>query len=139
MFAVKSTRWAAPAILILAAAGCASTSSGLTSSAERLERSAMDLSEEARTDSDGREYGRDAQEFASEARDFRRVVEDRDAEDDDVRDAFRELSERYHALRDEVDDADSREAELDFKDVTEAYLDIEREMRADRDRVARDD
>lgn len=138
MFAVKSTRWTLPALLALAAMGCATTNSSLTSSAERLERSAMDLSEEARMDRDGADYSRDAQEFASEARDFRRVLEDRDADDDDVRDAFRDLSERYHALRDEVDDADSREAELEFKDVTEAYLDIEREMRSDRDRLASD-
>lgn len=126
-------------MLALAAVGCATTGGSLTSSAERLERSAMGLSDEARRDADGGDYSRDAQEFASEARDFRRVVEDRDSERDDVEDAFRDLSQRYHALRDEVDDADSREARQEFGDVTEAYLDIEREMRADRDRLAKDD
>jgi hypothetical protein len=53
------------------------------------------------------------------------------------------LSRHYHALRDEVDRSRDRDAELDFKPVTEAYLDVEREMRrvgdGDRDRVARDD
>ena len=137
MFSVKTTRWTLPALLALAAIGCATTGS-LTGSAERLERSAMDLSDEARRDTDGGEYSRDAQEFASEARDFRRVVEDRDADRDDVDDAFRDLSQRYHALRDEVDDADSREAQREFHEVTEAYLDIEREMRGDRDRLASD-
>jgi hypothetical protein len=139
MFSVKTTRWTLPVLLALAAAGCATTGGSLTSSAERLERSAMDLSDEARRDTDGGEYSRDAQEFAGEARDFRRVVEDRDSERDDVEDAFRDLSQRYHALRDEVDDADSREARQEFQDVTEAYLDIEREMRGDRDRLASDD
>jgi hypothetical protein len=40
-----------------------------------------------------------------------------------------------------VDRSDSREAQLDLKPVTEAYLDVEREMggyRGDRDRYARD-
>jgi hypothetical protein len=126
-------------LFAMGASACVTTNSSLTSSAERLERSAAELSDEARTDSDGGEYSRDAQEFASEARDFRRVLEDRDSDDDDVRDAFRDLSERYHALRDEVDDANSREAESEFKAVTEAYLDIEREMGRDRDRLASDD
>ena len=41
---------------------------------------------------------------------------------------------------DEVERSRDRQAELDFKPVTEAYLDVEREMRrvGDRDRVARD-
>jgi hypothetical protein len=37
-----------------------------------------------------------------------------------------------------VDDADSREAQREFHEVTQAYLDIEREMRGDRDRLASD-
>lgn len=138
MFAVKSTGLILPAVFAFVVSGCVMTNSNLTSSAERLERSAYDLSEEARDGDAGSGYSRDAQEFASEAREFRRTVEDGDRDDDDVNDAFRELSQRYHALRDEVDDANSREAEIEFKDVTEAYLDIEREMRRDRDRLASD-
>jgi hypothetical protein len=139
MFSVKTTRWTLPAVLALAAVGCATTGGSLTNSAERLENSAMDLSAEARRDADGDDYARDAEEFAREARDFRQVVEDRDSDKDDVADAFRDLSKQYHALRDEVDDADSSDARAEFKDVTEAYLDIEREMGAHRDRVATKD
>ncbi|MGH8177664.1 MAG: hypothetical protein ACREV5_15515 [Steroidobacter sp.] len=138
MFAVKSTGWIVPAIAALAASGCVMTSGNLSSSAERLERSAYDLTEESRDDRAGADYSRDAQEFAEEARDFRRVVEDRDSDGDEVQNAFRDLSERYHALRDEVDDANSSDAEIEFKDVTEAYLDIEREMGRDGDRYASD-
>ena len=124
-------------------AGCASTHGSLASNAERLERSAVELQGDAR-DEGSRSYYRDAQEFAAEARDFRRTLEDRRADDDDINDAFRDLSARYHALRDEVDRSRDREAEMDFKPVTEAYLDVEREMRRvgdrdRRDRVARDD
>jgi hypothetical protein len=122
-------------------AGCVTTHGSLENNAERLERSAVELQADARNDgSNG--YYRDAQEFAVEARDFRRTLEDRRADDDDIEDAFRDLSSRYHALRDEVERSRDRDAELDFKPVTEAYLDVEREMRrvdGDRDRVARDD
>ena len=79
-------------------------------------------------------------QFAEEARDLRRTLDERHADREDVKDAFRDLSGRYHALRDEVERTRDRDAELDFKPVTEAYLDVEREMRryGDRDRVARD-
>jgi hypothetical protein len=125
------------AFTALGLAGCVTTHGNLTSSAERLERSAVELQSDARTDS-GSGYYRDAQEFAAEARDFRDTLEDRRADDADVRDAFRDLSGRYHALRDEVERSGDRTAELDFKPVTEAYLDVEREMRrvGDRDRYA---
>jgi hypothetical protein len=119
--------------------GCVTTHGNLTSSADRLERSAAELQRDARDDGTN-SYYRDAQEFAAEAHDFRRTLEDRRADDADVRDAFRDLSGRYHALRDEVERSRARDAELDFKPVTEAYLDVEREMRrvGDRDRYARD-
>ena len=120
-------------------AGCATTHGNLTSSADRLERSAVELQRDARDDgSNG--YYRDAQQFASEAHDFRRALEDRSAGRDDLQDAWRDLSGRYHTLRDEVERSHDRDAELDFKPVTEAYLDVEREMRrvGDHDRYARD-
>jgi hypothetical protein len=127
------------ALAALGLAGCATTHGNLESSAERLERNAETLRADARDDGSSAYY-RDAQEFAEEARDFRRALDERHADRDDVQDAFRDLSRRYHALRDEVERTRDRDAELDFKPVTEAYLDVEREMRryGDRDRVARD-
>jgi hypothetical protein len=119
--------------------GCATTHGNLTSSADRLERSAVELQRDARDDGSG-SYYRDAQEFASETHDFRRTLDDRRTDRDDLQDAFRDLSGRYHALRDEVERSHDRDAERDFKPVTEAYLDVEREMRrvGDHDRYARD-
>lgn len=121
-------------------AGCVTTHGNLSSSAERLERSAVELQRDVRDDGASSGYYRDAQAFAEETRDFRQTLADRRADGDDVHAAFRDLSGRYHALRDEVEHSRDREAELDFKSVTEAYLDVEREMRrvGDRDRVARD-
>ena len=128
------------ALATIGLAGCVTTQGNLESSAERLERSAEELRADARDDGASSGYYRDAQQFAEEARDFRRTLDERHADRDDVKDAFRDLSGRYHALRDEVERTHDRDAEVDFKPVTEAYLDVEREMRryGDRDRYARD-
>jgi hypothetical protein len=128
------------ALTAVGLAGCVTTQGNLATSAERLERSAEELRADARDDSASGGYYRDAQQFAEEARDFRHTLDDRHAERDDVQDAFRDLSVRYHELRDEVERTRDRDAEIDFKPVTEAYLDVEREMRryGDRDRYARD-
>ena len=133
--------WLASGVALAGLAGCATTSSSLVSSSERLERSSLELEGEARDEDAGSAYRRDVQEMAREARDFRRVVADDHSDDDDVEDAFQDLSKRYHALRDETERTHDREIDAEFRDVTEAYLDIEREMRKgeDRDRYARDD
>jgi len=128
------------ALAAIGLAGCVTTQGNLESSAERLERSAEELRADARDAGASSGYYRDAQEFAEETRDFRRTLDERHSDRDDVQDAFRDLSGRYHALRDEVERTRDRDAEIDFKPVTEAYLDVEREMRryGDRDRYARD-
>jgi hypothetical protein len=118
---------------LLTFAGCATTHGSLRSSADRLERNAAELARDTRDSS----AASDARQLADQAHDFRRTVEDRRADDRDIQIAFEELSRDYHALRDEVDDSDSREDEIDLRPVTEAYLDIEREMNAST-RYARD-
>lgn len=137
---VKRIGLTVAALAVVGLAGCVTTQGNLTSSAERLQRSAEELRADARDDGANGSYYRDAQQFAEETRDFRRTLDDRDADRDDVKGAFRDLSGRYHALRDEVERTRDRDAEVDFKPVTEAYLDVEREMRryGDRDRYARD-
>jgi hypothetical protein len=118
-------------LLLIALAGCAATSHGnLVRSTDRLERSADTL---ARHDRDGRDisgtsYSREADVLADEAHDFRRAVESRQGDRRDLDSAFESLSRAYHALRDDVDRSESRDAQLDLKPVTEAYLDVEREM-----------
>ena len=129
---------------LMALGGCATTGGSLTSSATRLERSAYALQDEARDDDARSGFQRDARELAEEARDFRRTVEDGRSSDADVNDAFGDVSRRYHAMRDEVERSRSRDAESEFRPVTDAYLDVEREMRSrdgrrDRDRYATDD
>jgi hypothetical protein len=143
MSAMRNNLLTLATVGLIAVGGCATTGGGLSSSASRLERSTYALHDEAQDDDARSGFQRDAQELAEEAREFRRVVEDRSSDDDDVSDAFNDVSRRYHAMRDEVDRSRSREAESEFAPVTEAYLDVEREMRSrdgkDRDRYARDD
>jgi hypothetical protein len=125
----------ASSALIAILAGCATTHGSLSTSADRLERSADLLARDAQGDS----YSREASELADQAQDFRRTVLDRRADDSEVRDAFEVLSRDYHALRDEVDRSNDREASADLRPVTEAYLDIEREMGGFDDRRYADD
>lgn len=130
--------------LAVALVGCATTSGGLSSSAERLERAATSFQRDAYESREGRRYENDAQDLAAEARDFRETLHDRRADDRDVREAFGDLSQSYHAARDEVSRRGDREAEREFAAVTDAYLDVERAMtnakdRDRRDRYARDD
>lgn len=127
---------------LMAVGGCATTGGSLSSSASRLERNAYSLQDEAQDDDARSGFQRDSRELAEEAREFRRTVEDRSSSKEDVQDAFNDLSKRYHAMRDEVERSRSREAEQEFRPVTDAYLDVEREMRSRddrRDRYASDD
>jgi hypothetical protein len=134
-----------PVVTLLALLGCATTSHGnLVRSADRLERSADALAQDDRfgRDFSNGSYSREARELADQAHDFRRTVEAprADGRDRDLDAAFESLSHTYHALRDDVDRADSREAQRELQPVTDAYLDMEREMGGYRasDRYARD-
>ena len=127
---------------LAALAGCATTHGNLNSSAERLERNSYALARTSdRSDFASSSYEHDARALADQAHDFRRVLIDRRSDSRDVEAAFSDVSRSYHALRDEVDRSDSTRARADFKPVTEAYLDVEREMGGyDRSRHAsRDD
>ncbi|GFE81709.1 hypothetical protein GCM10011487_37090 [Steroidobacter agaridevorans] len=141
MSTLRNNLLMAATIGLMALGGCATTGGSLSSSASRLERNAYALHDEARDDDARSGFQRDASELAEEAREFRRTVEDRSSSKEDVREAFSDVSKRYHAMRDEVERSQSREAEQEFRPVTEAYLDVEREMRSrdDRDRYASDD
>lgn len=127
--------------IAFAIVSCAMTSGGsLSTSAGRLDRSAAEFHRSVASDSDA--YGDDAQELAAEARDFRETLSEQGADDDDVRDAFNDLSRSYHAAREEVERRDDRDVERDFAEVTDAFLDLERAMSMSddrRDRYASDD
>ncbi len=74
------------------------------------------------------EYARDARALADQAHEFRETFEDHGADDRDVKASFAQLSRRYHDLRDETERYEGRRGRADLRDVTEAYLDVERGM-----------
>jgi coenzyme F420-reducing hydrogenase gamma subunit len=142
MSTLRNNLLIAATVGLMAVGGCATTGGSLSSSATRLERNATALHDEAQDDDARSGFQRDARDLAEEAREFRRTVEDRSSSKEDVREAFSDVSKRYHAMRDEVERSRSREAEREFQPVTEAYLDVEREMRSrddKRDRYASDE
>jgi outer membrane murein-binding lipoprotein Lpp len=114
--------------MLLGLAACATPRSSLSTSADRLEHDANALARDARDADYPTGYVHDAHVLADDARAFRHTVEDRTASRTDAKVAFERLSRSYHAVRDEVEGSDSRTARADFKPVTDAYLDIEREM-----------
>jgi len=117
----------------VALCGCATPRSGLTSSADRLERNADLLADHVRDEPVAADYApagyaHDARALAEQAHEFRRVAQDSRADDRDVKISFEQLSRRYHDLRDDVDRSESHQAQADLRPVTNAYLDVEREM-----------
>lgn len=130
---LKTITLTATACALLGLGGCVSTrNSNLATDADRLEHSSNALAHEAddlpsRADYPA-SYTRDARQLADDAREFRHLAESHDATDADLKASFRQLSHSYLALRDEVEHSDSRAARSDLKPVTDAYLDVEREM-----------
>jgi hypothetical protein len=132
---------AVPILVLAALAGCATTHGNLASSADRLERNADALTSDSRYTRDdyGNGYSREARALAERTRDFREALADRNADERDVKAAFERVSQSYHRLRDDVDRTDSHAAQVDLRPITEAYLDVEREMGGyDRHRYARE-
>ncbi len=136
----RSMLFVPAAALVALMSGCATSPHGnLARSADRLDHNAQALARDDRGYASSN-YAREADVLAEKAHDFRRAAEDPRADRRDLDGAFESLSRSYHSLRDDVDRSDSREAQLDLKPVTEAYLDVEREMggyKSD-DRYARD-
>jgi outer membrane murein-binding lipoprotein Lpp len=129
MFVARTVIAALTSCVLLGLTGCVTTArSNLAHSADRLETNADELAADARDTEYPAGFVRDTHVLSDAAREFRHTVEDSNATDADVRAAFDLLSHDYHAVRDDVEHADSREARVDLRPVTQAYLDIEGEM-----------
>jgi hypothetical protein len=132
MFVAKTVSVGIAACMLLGLASCATTRGNLASSADQLEHSANSLARDVRDEPSRRDsdtsYVRDAHTLADDAHEFRRTAEDGRASNSDVRAAFDRVSRSYHVVRDDVEHSEDREVRSDFKAVTDAYLDIEREL-----------
>jgi hypothetical protein len=107
--------------VLVALAGCATTHSTMMRSANDLERSV-----DAFVSDTGRNFP-DALEFANQAHHFLETVDC--ADDREVIRAYEHLWDRYHALRHEVERSGSRQAQVDFKPVTRAFVYLVRDIR----------
>ncbi len=117
--------WVGPIVIALSGVtGCATTGPSLSSSAGRLEDSSFAMERNA----DQSRVRQDARELSEEAREFRRTLMSNRADRRDVREEFADVSRSYHSLRDEVERVGDRETDRYFEPVTNAYLDIEREI-----------
>jgi hypothetical protein len=127
MIVLRSSVIATSALVLVVLTSCATTHSNMMASAGRLERSAGAFA------SDTRGYFRDAAEFADQAHEFRETVDQ--AGDREVILAYEQLWRSYQALHHEVqalhhevERLDSRQAQIDFKPVTQAFGDVVRDM-----------
>jgi predicted phage gp36 major capsid-like protein len=122
----------AAACALVGLSGCVETRSSLTSAAERLEHNATAMARDARELPSSEDYpagySRDARQLADDAHEFRNTALDRGANDPDTRAAFKRVSRSYLLVRDEAEHSDSHDVRADLKPVTDAYLDVEREM-----------
>jgi len=132
MSVVKTVSASIAACLLLGLAGCATTRSSLANSSDQLEHNTNALARDVRDEPAGRDEPtssvRDAHRLADDAHEFRQTAEDGRASNSDVRAAFERVSRSYHLVREDVEHSDDRAVRSDFKAVTDAYLDIEREL-----------
>ena len=109
-------------------AGCTAGGS-LGTAADRLDRTSHDFYRQLEYSSASNHTESDAAALAEAADDFNRQV-DRSRSRDSLQPSFDRVAERYHHLRDQLDDHDyyRRYTDAGFDRVTEAYLDVERAM-----------
>lgn len=128
----KTVTVTALACALAALCGCVETRGNLTSAAERLEHNANAMARDARDLPSSEDYpagyARDARQLADDAHEFRNTALDRGVSDPDTKAAFRRVSRSYLLVRDEAERSDSHDVRADLKPVTDAYLDVEREM-----------
>ncbi|HEU0225804.1 MAG TPA: hypothetical protein VFR29_10245 [Steroidobacteraceae bacterium] len=116
-------------------AGCASSGS-LGAAADRLDASAHRFSRQLHDSRAPSHTVTDAAQLADAARQFNREV-DRSRSRDLLRASFDDVAERYHHLRQRLDDGGYYARYYDrygFDRVTEAYLDVDRAMNHPRSR-----
>lgn len=108
--------------------GCA-TIGGLGTAANRLDDESRRFSEQLHAQRDTASADSEAAALADAARDFSRAVND-NLSRENLRPVFNRVSERYHRLRNRLDDRDYRDSYqgAGFDRVTQAYLDVDRAL-----------
>lgn len=108
--------------------GCASIGS-LGTAANQLDTAAGQFSQQIHAENGTGYADSEAAALSDAARDFNRAV-DNNMSRENLRPAFSHVSERYHRLRNRLDDREYRDSYKDagFDRVTQAYLDVDRSL-----------
>jgi hypothetical protein len=118
-------------LAVVLVAGCETTHTRTARAADKLEQriEAFDAGacyQSSAACSSPQEFAA-ARWFAGQVREFRETCEN--GGDQEVVFAFQSLWRRYHALRDEVYRLRDRRLEVDFKPVTQAFVDVQRDVK----------
>ena len=113
------------------AAGCEATHTRTIGAADELEQRidafAAGVCDQSTAACSGRQEFDSARWFADQVREFRETCEN--GGDQEVVFAFQRLWRSYHALRDEVHRLRDRQLLVDFKPVTQAFVDVQRDVK----------
>jgi hypothetical protein len=118
-------------LAVVLAAGCETTHTRTVGATDEFERRidafAAGACDQSSAACSSRQQIAAARGFAAEVRAFRETCEN--GGDQEVVFAFQRLWHSYHALRDEVDRLRDRELQVDFKPVTQAFVDVQRDVK----------
>jgi hypothetical protein len=108
--------------------GCATIGS-LGTAANQLDDESRRFYEQLHAEQGTANADSEAMALADAARDFNRAVDDNMSRDN-LRQVFSRVSERYHRLRNRLDDSNYRDSyqRAGFDRVTQAYLDVDRSL-----------
>lgn len=108
--------------------GCASIGS-LGTAANQLDTASGQFSQQLHAERGSGYADSEAAALADAARDFNRAV-DNNMSRENLRPVFSDVSERYHSLRNRLDDSEYRDSYqgAGFDRVTQAYLDVDRSL-----------
>ena len=118
-------------LAVVLAAGCETTHTRTVGAADELEQRidafAAGACDQSSAACSNRQQLDSARWFADEVREFRETCEN--GGDQEVVFAFQRLWRSYHALRDEVHRLRDRQLQVDFKPVTQAFVDVQRDVK----------
>ena len=118
-------------LAVVLVAGCETTHTRTVTAADKLEQRidafAAGACDQSNAACSSRQQLAAARWFADQVQEFRETCEN--GGDQEVVFAFQRLWRSYHALRDEIYRLRDRQLQVDFKPVTRAFVDVQRDVK----------
>jgi len=118
-------------LAVVLVAGCETTHNRTATAADKLEQRidafGADACDQPSAACSNRQQLAAVRWFADQVQEFRETLEN--GGDQEVVFAFQRLWRSYHALRDEVYGLRDRQLQVDFKSVTQAFVDVQRDVK----------